>query len=67
VSLNQGLTDLVAVALVAALAPLVVAVLTGVGWSGTGCLNAVAWLLRQPEDAVTVQELVDLYAAPAGS
>jgi len=24
-------------------------------------LNAVAWLLRQPEDAVTVQELVDLY------
>ena len=31
------------------------------GWSGTGCLNAVAWLLRQPEDAVTVQELVDLY------
>lgn len=31
------------------------------GWSGTSCLNAVAWLLRQPEDAVTVQELVDLY------
>jgi hypothetical protein len=24
-------------------------------------LNAVAWLLRQPEDAVTIQELVDLY------
>ena len=41
--------------------------LPGMGWSGTGCLNAVAWLLRQPEDAVTVQELVDLYAAPAGS
>ena len=35
--------------------------LRGMGWSGTGCLNAVAWLLRQPEDAVTVQELVDLY------
>jgi hypothetical protein len=30
-------------------------------------LNAVAWLLRPPEDAVAVQELVDLYAAPAGS
>ena len=39
----------------------------GMGCSGTGRLNAVAWLLRQPEDAVTVQELVDLYAAPAGS
>ena len=35
--------------------------LPGMGWSGTGCLNAVARLLRQPEDAVTVQELVDLY------
>ena len=35
--------------------------LRGMGWSGTGCLNAVAWLLRQPDDAVTVQELVDLY------
>ena len=35
--------------------------LPGMGWSGTGCLNAVAWLLRQPADAVTVQELVDLY------
>ncbi len=33
-------------------------------------LIAVAWLLRQPEDAVTVQELVDLYSSacrtPAG-
>ncbi len=32
---------------------------------------AVAWLLRQPEDAITVQELVDLYRSarrtPAGS
>ena len=26
--------------------------LPGMGWSRTGCLNAVAWLLRQPEDAI---------------
>ena len=33
------------------------------GWGGSraGCLIAVAWLLRQPEDAITVRELVDLY------
>jgi hypothetical protein len=34
-------------------------------------LIAVAWLLRQPEDAITFEELVDLYRAarrkPAGS
>ena len=36
-------------------------VAAGMGWSGTGCLNAAAWLLRQPEDAVTDQELAGLY------
>ncbi len=34
-------------------------------------LQGVAWLLRQPEDAIIVQELVDLYCSarrtPAGS
>jgi hypothetical protein len=34
-------------------------------------LIAVAWLLRRPEDAIAVQELVDLYRiarrTPAGS
>ena len=40
--------------------------LPGMDWSRTGCLNAVAWLLSQPENAVTVQELVGLYrSAPA--
>jgi len=37
--------------------------LPGIGWSGTGCLNAVAWLLTQPVDAVTVQELAGLYGS----
>jgi hypothetical protein len=41
------------------------------GWERAGCLIAVVWLLRQPEDAITVQELVDLYCTacrtPAGS
>jgi hypothetical protein len=36
-----------------------------------GCLIAVVWLLRQAEDAITVQEMVDLYCTacrtPAGS
>jgi hypothetical protein len=45
--------------------------LPGMGESRIGCLIAVAWLLRQPEDAITVQELVDLYRTarppPAGS
>lgn len=31
------------------------------GWERAGCLIAVVWLLRQPEDAITVQELADLY------
>lgn len=31
------------------------------GGSRAGCLIAVAWLLRQPEDAVTVPELAGLY------
>ena len=33
------------------------------GWGGSraGCLIAVAWLLRQPEDAITVPELAGLY------
>ena len=35
------------------------------------CLIAVVWLLRQLEDAITVQELVDLYRSarrtPVGS
>jgi hypothetical protein len=30
------------------------------GGSRTGCLIAVAWLLRQPEDAITIQELAGL-------
>lgn len=33
----------------------------GWGASRAGCLIAVAWLLRQPEDAITVPELADLY------
>jgi len=41
------------------------------GGSRAGCLIAVAWLLRQPEDAITVRELVGLYRTacrtPAGS
>ena len=43
------------------------------GWGGSsaGCLMAVAWLLRQPDDAITVQELADRYRSarrtPAGS
>ncbi len=36
------------------------------GSSRTGCVNAMAWLLRQPEDAITVQELVDLYRSARG-
>jgi hypothetical protein len=34
--------------------------LPGMGGSRTGCLIAVAWLLRQPEDAITVQGLAGL-------
>jgi hypothetical protein len=30
------------------------------GWELCRLLDAVAWLLRQPEDAITVQELLDL-------
>jgi hypothetical protein len=41
------------------------------GCERAGCLIAVVCLLRQPEDAITVQELVDLYCTacrtPAGS
>jgi hypothetical protein len=41
------------------------------GWEPYRLLDVVAWLLRQPEDAITVQELVDLYRTarrtPAGS
>ena len=41
------------------------------GGSRAGCLIAVAWLLRQPDDAITVQELADRYRSarrtPAGS
>jgi hypothetical protein len=40
-------------------------------WEPYRLLDAVARLLRQPEDAITVQELVDLYRTarrtPAGS
>jgi hypothetical protein len=31
------------------------------GGSRAGCLIAVAWLSRQPEDAITVPELAGLY------
>jgi hypothetical protein len=34
--------------------------LPGMGGSRAGCLIAVAWLLRQREDAITVQELAGL-------
>lgn len=44
---------------------------TGGEWEPYGCLIAVAWLLRRPEDAITVQELAGLYRTarrtPAGS